>query len=337
MKFKRVDNICNVILWVTGVLIPLGWGIYTYTPEYEEFKKYLNKKIDISIIFIILSAIVIFFVIVTIIKNIAKNAIQLESDKNDLEQEKVQLLNCVDKNIDVRNTLRVNDALKVFVCNTKYVIAVQIYKCDELTTGNTIIYTINGVDYKYVRDGESVNDIKETYKVNSKSLDKYRNLKKAYISNPTKENKSAWAEYVSKLTEKINKRKTLNVTDTMINNYCYILLSIQNMMGEDPVTLDNIDKELQAKINRTKRSGFLRGIIEQDLYKFKNNRNEKKDRIYITKYLYIENYSHIFVITLDSAVSKKKNNAEYLDKVGEKFCDILTNDLNVVYNKYGIN
>lgn len=337
MNFKKVKSRCIAINWVVGCLIPLSFGIYAYTPEYEWIKKYINKKFEISIILAFLIFIIIVLIGTTIIIKILENAIKLECDKNDLKQELFQLKNSIDKNINISDAMNVNEALKGFVSNTEHVIAAQIYKCDEKISGKTIIYTIDGVDYKYVRFGEAVNDIRETYKVNKKYLDEYRELKKSYMDNPTNEMKNKWVKYSSKLTKEINEYSGKKITDNMISKYCYLVLSIQNIIGSEPVVIENIDQELQEKIAKAKRSGFLRGIIEQDLYKFKNNRNGKKNRIYITKYLYIENYPHIFVITLDETVNNRKDFSKYLDKVGEKFYDILTNELNIVYNKYKIN
>ncbi|EIF6155129.1 hypothetical protein [Clostridium perfringens] len=122
--------------------------------------------------------IIIVFIGTTIIKKIVENAIKLECDKNNLEQKVFQLKNSIDKNINVRNAMKVNESLKGFVSNTQHVIDAQIYKCYEKVSGNIITYIIDGVDYKYVRFGEAVNDIRETYKVNKKYLDRYRQLKK---------------------------------------------------------------------------------------------------------------------------------------------------------------
>lgn len=159
--------------------------------------------------------IIIVFIGTTIIKKIVENAIKLECDKNNLEQKVFQLKNSIDKNINVRNAMKVNESLKGFVSNTQHVIDAQIYKCYEKVSGNIITYIIDGVDYKYVRFGEAVNDIRETYKVNKKYLDRYRQLKKViWIILQIRWKANGENTLV---TKEINNHKITKVTDTMIN------------------------------------------------------------------------------------------------------------------------
>lgn len=334
MTCEKINRISNKVLRGVGIVITI-LGVVSFVPEFTKIQNFINKRIEISYALIAFIISCIICLVSFMLKNITNQAIDIKNQNNDLITENRKLREHSGETT-VSSDSEIYEALKKFVENMSYVLGVQIYKCTERIVGSSIQYNITNAEYKYIRPGENVNDIRETYKINKKSLEEYRNLKKNCLSNLTQENKEICARYVGKLTTEINNAKSNKITETMINNYCFSVLTIQNMIGKEPIEINNIDKKLQERINKAKRNGFLRGIIEQDMYRFRNKRNANKDRIYITKCLDIKDCPHIFVITLEAAVMEESNYSEYMNRIGTKFYEILTNDLSIVYNDYRV-
>ncbi|MDR5588534.1 hypothetical protein [Clostridium aquiflavi] len=106
------------------------------------------------------------------------------------------------------------------------------------------------------------------------------------------------------------------------------------MFGQDHVEIKSIKSDYQERIRNKKRDGFLKGIIEKEFFKFRNQRNKNKDRFYITRCIEFEKgrIPYIFVIAIGQEVTHENDYTKYLDNIGEKFYDVLTNELNLVYN-----
>lgn len=158
-------------------------------------------------------------------------------------------------------------------------------------------------------------------------------MKKKYVLN-SEQNKEECAQYIADLTNSINKKENGDITDSVLFDYCCLCLSIQYMVGQDHIEIRSIKNDYQERIRNKKRDGFLKGIIEKEYFKFRNQRNKNKDRFYITKCIEFEKCSvpYIFVITIGQEVTQENDYTSYLDSIGEKFYDVLTNKLNLVYN-----
>lgn len=361
--------IFTILAGFLGVGILAGFfGAFVYTPEYSTTKSYLegNPTHSRLFIFIILDILggFICLILVYFLNNIIKSYSKIDLQKKhinkleDIERnlnyqinlqmfENKKLENSLEiyrsnLNISLLNTStstnqnnmngKINETLKTFVECYPDVLAVQIYKCTSQSNHINIIYDIREVAYKYISTSANVNDISVNYIIDRNKLEEYRKLRTTILLNP-RDNIEEVSKYIKTLISRINNEKdTENITDDIITDYCCLVLTLQCVAGADNISIDNIDIEYQNRINSKKRNGFLRGIIEQDIYKFRNIRNEKKDRVYITKYLPIMNTPHIFVITLDPVVVEYEKYSEKINAYGQIFTDILTSDLGIVYN-----
>lgn len=339
--WSKIKTVTKVINWIIGVLCAFFFAFYFYTPEYNNgTKEWLDESFEISHIFFILLCGSIVFIISIITNKFANSIEKLNDEKESLKKEsleyKYKLSQIVDssiKNRDKYSIDTVNEALRDFVEGNDYVISAQIYKCKKSIRNRKITYSICDCEYKYVRDGERVNDVREIYTFDKRKLDKYRKLKENYAFNHDKY-KEECAEYIADLTKRINRKENGDVTDSVLFDYCCLCLSIQYMFGQNHTEIKSIKKEYQEKIRSERRDGFLKGIIEKDYFKFRNQRNANKDRFYITKCIEFEKYSvpYIFVIAIGQEVTQESDYTSYLDDIGEKFYDVLTNKLNLVYN-----
>lgn len=347
---KKIKNIFSLFLWICTVLIPLIMALYFATPEYVSndangytcgnWKTFLFATIRITISRALMISIVL--IIVTILSGIAYllcNKFKCLNDEyNALQDEnknlKLNLNNVISSDIEQDDKKRITASMEKLCTNNIDIIGIQLYLCSETKiSNNKICYKFIPTEYRYISNDESVNSVYETYNVNISSIKQYVHVKEKYLKN----NKQILNEYIKKLTDKLKHEYNKKITDTVINDYCFLILAYQLLLGDTQFEIKDLNMEFQDKINRTKRTGFLRGAIEQNYYTFIHyGENRKHNRIYLTNVISIRNIPHMLVIVFKPEVMKKERYNDYIERVGEKFYNILSQELKVVYNNYRI-
>ena len=346
-----IKKIFSLFFWICTVLIPLIISLYFATPEYVSndtnrytygsFKMFLCEPMKITVSRALMISIIL--IIVTVLCGIGCllcNKFDYLNDKykalqDENENLKSNLDSTISTDIEQNDEKRIIASMKNLCTNNIDIIGIQLYLCSETKiSNNKICYKFIPTEYRYISSDESVNSVYETYNVNINSIKQYVHVKEKYL----KDNKQVLNEYIKKLTDKLKHEYNNKITDTIINDYCFLILAYQLLLGDAQFEIKDLSREFQNKINRTKRTGFLRGAIEQNYYTFiHRGENRKHNRIYLTNIISIRNIPHMLVIVFKPEVVKKEKYNDYIEKVGEKFYNILEQELKVVYNNYKIN
>jgi hypothetical protein len=348
-KKNHLNNISKFLIWSIAVLLPIFFGIFVYTPEYNGSEKstdpkYLYKGIKTTLNFIMdirisrISIILIFLIILLIISIIVQNLLKefhkLNSELENSNQEKLNLKSDLNKlfdnNIQKDKKEKIVENMKILRINYPDIISIQIYKCTQSRKKSMIEFEIKPTKYFYTKENEVANLIHERYRISESSINEYLKCKKLYSIGKYEEFESYMGKLKKRLNDKFIKHP-YNVTEAVINDYTLLTLALQLDVGDYLFTIDSLDKDFQVRINKAKRNGFLRGIIENTFYKFTHiGDSNKGNRVYITRCLNIERIPHMFVIVLQPEFLKNENYDDIANEIGEAFYSMLENDLDLV-------
>ena len=338
---KKMNDICTFVLTICITFILAFMGLFVYTPEFlNGTKQYLDRSFYIAHSNFFIYLIILFSIILIAIgfKRIAKYILDLERQNcenvKNVDDLKFKLSKSIEDKIVNNETENIVKILERFVINNPELISVQIYEYVEMNQNHIAKFTIKPTNLKFEREGQYVNDIQECYSIDNRKLKEYYKVKNNYLTNG---NTEMYAKYMKKLSKRLNEKEQNDITDTVIFDYCCLILSYQYYFEENPFTVNDISEQYKNKINDTKRNGFLRGLIVNDFYKFTHEgRSSKNSRIYITKCLSIDNVPHIVVITLNPSVIGRTDYSDFINQIGDKFYKVLTKDSNMIYNEYVI-
>ncbi|WP_058953389.1 hypothetical protein [Clostridium tyrobutyricum] len=222
----------------------------------------------------------------------------------------------------------ITNIIKKYVSKDEFVLSVQLYKYSIKYLRDEVVFKIN-YNYGYVTEGMDINSIMQSYyKINKNVFDEYN---KAINGNDNSIILKFALKYISILNDK--SLNELNEGDSLI--YELVLLAMQQILQDMRIT-GILDSDKEDKLLQIKRNGIIRGILNKDFYTFTNHRNNaKKNRIYITKTILIENVQHIVLITVSphfANIYNTDNQSIKLKKKCETFISYLEKDINIIYN-----
>jgi hypothetical protein len=323
---KIIFNISSFLIWSIPIIAGI-FAVFVYTPEYARengWKAFFDNNISLSVLMFLLIIGAILYImawiskklIVQLTSNTEHNTVQVENVKGSKEMEKVP--NVLDK----------------FANANKEVVSIQLYKHSEVDLHNTIKYEVKPTDLWFVKTGYSTNLVHESYTIKKTYLRKFIKIKRAYLSGSYNEIEEYIAE-TSKYFKKFEGNLPNKPKEDDIAKFALLILAFQLNFGSILLKIESIDEEVFDYFISIKRTGFLRSLLEDDFYKFQHEGNSvKADRIYITKCLPINNEQYMFVITANGNNIDKADWNQSLDKVGNKFYDVLSNELKIVKNEY---
>lgn len=110
---------------------------------------------------------------------------------------------------------------------------------------------------------------------------------------------------------------------------------IEHYYSVPNVGLNNLDPRTSIRLNEVKRTGILRTILLQNSYYrfFHNGPGEKNGRLYLSRYVFLWDVHHVFMITLDPDVLEEDSSQEILTELQERFILGLQNSLSLVYTR----
>ncbi|MEB8670573.1 hypothetical protein P4G73_27190 [Bacillus cereus] len=161
-----LNRIARFLLWIIPISAVI-FGVFAYTPEYtgingvEGLKSTLDKKINISVLMILIGTFTLLFINSLFIKKLfdktivsEEKVIQIEPVKNDEQKSKIA------------------EGIKKFCESNTPVVSVQLYKYFKTDLHPNIKYEVKPTDLWYVKKDNSTNLINESYII-----------KKSYLKN----------------------------------------------------------------------------------------------------------------------------------------------------------
>lgn len=354
-KYFYIDKISKIITWIIVTLIVIFFGIFVYTPEYngtennqnsmylyKGLKTYLNKIVnfELSILMISLIILILLLIITQIIQKICGDYLNLKDNIRTIEEENLHLKEKLKEDYSRYNEKdkkeEIIKKMNMLMSNFSDIISIQMYECIESKKKSLIEFEIRPTKYYYTKSNEVANLIHEKYSISECSINEYLKIKEAY----NKGDYDLLEEYIKKLVTKLQNKFLKNpqkITEAIINDYCLLTLALQLDFDEVAFTIDGLNSDFQKRINKAKRNGFLRGVIEKNFYKFTHlGDSNKGNRVYITRCLDIESIPHMFVIILQSSFANNEYFDDIANEIGEAFYKMLENDLDLVYNNIKI-
>ena len=340
----------RIFTWIFGTLAPIHFGYYVYAREYLSesagtlsyafggYKRFLDQTINFSWLGIFITISLVLSIIFKILKEACDYLIDLDEKvvryEAEIDSLKSRINTQINENIVNDDKEKIVEIMEKYCLNNPEVIGIQLYQCRETKAGKRqICYEFLATEYSYTSNNDMINSIHEKYLVNKESISQYLKIKGKYL----KGNTEALNNYIKMLTDRLKHKETKEITNAMINDYCFLVLAFQLMLGDVQFEIEDLSRDFQDKINSKKRTGLLRGVIEQDYYKFiHTGRSDKNNRVYLTNCIDIRNTPHIVVITFKPDVVKRAKYAEVIDNIGETFCNILERDSKIVYNNYRV-
>ncbi len=359
-KYDANDTIIDKIIIISITIITFITSIFfafVYTPEYNGYedtqntkivasiasssiktnqkgilntpkdtpkngKEWAYQKIYISRIFLVILIIVNFVVYAFFYKTFRKREKHLVEKIKHSNNREILLLPPIYKvvgSVDEDKALSLQNIIEQFVAYNADIISVQLYECSNTLIGDKLSIEVKPTSFHFTSNGNVVDIVHEKYLISQTLLNKYIEARNSYLVGEYE----LLSNLISSLTKQLSSYKKdskKSVPEEIINKYSILTLAVQLDCDEIPTKLDGIDFNVQQDIKMAKRTGFLRGFIERDLYKFQHDGNSNKGkRYYITKCVEIGKLPHMFVIVLNPNISKKVNFNEYMDDVGNKF------------------
>ncbi|MGE5630885.1 MAG: hypothetical protein ACM3TR_07285 [Caulobacteraceae bacterium] len=346
----HLKSIYRFILWFNGVFLVTAFGIFVSMPEYSGtggtehytglyrgFRLYLNKILtfQLSTIAAIALGLALISFVVWVLLYYSDRTEKLLNRITELESERLQLSAHI-TSLAYANTNRnekdkIVDIMETFLSNYNDIISIQLYEYNEAKISRNIHYEIKPTPYYYTSSASVANLVHEKYIIPERLLIQYKKVREMYKEG----HYDILEKYIKSLIEQLKKKEqTRHITEDAINKYVLLTLALQLDFDELSFKISELNPEFQDTLNRAKRTGFLRGIIESNYYKFCHLGDSMKGRrIYITKCFSLESKPHMFVIVLHPDVINREDYSDYIDYIGEKFYDILSKELNIVYNK----
>lgn len=342
-KITRYEGNIKVINGLIGIIIFVStiFGVFVYSKEYNDVvKEILDRSfiLEISYLTTIIIIGVLILVILCIFRGIYKQNLnyltQIDNKNNKILRLKESQGSLTSSYIGNDSKEKILDVIDGMMSNNSDIIAIQMYECIECKHNRYITYEVKPTPYFKVQDGHQVNLIHEKYSIHQSLVKEYNDIKQKYDNG---DNESIIL-YIKKLTDNLienSKEHNLKITDQIVNELSLLMLTMQNYLGQLSFKFESLDEDFIKKIDDYKRTGFLKGILNDNYCKFIHSGNSYKgQRVYVTKCLPIENRNHMFVIVLNSEVIKREKLGDYLDDIGKKFYDFLSDKTKLVYNEY---
>lgn len=334
-KKINVKGIFSFIFVVFDVIIPIVFGIYALTPEFKnnsflfEEQKISNLCMGCFIVFIML---VISRTGIYVCIKLEKFKETIKNKDKEIDGLKNELSKFVDSNIQNNDSIKIIECMKKMCFNNNDIIGIQLYQCSETKISKKkICYKFIPTEYRYTSNGQSLNSIYETYNIKIDSINKYTKTREKYLRG----NKQILNNYIKELTNRLRTKEANVITDTIINDYCFLVLATQLLFGDVQIEIKSLNKTFQERINNSKRTGFLRGMIEQNYYVFMHKESGiKYNRVYLTNVFDVRDIPHMFVITFRPDILQKIGYSDYIEETGIKFYNVLKDELKIVYNNY---
>lgn len=359
-RSKKASFIFDAIIAFIMTIIGF-FGVFVYTAEYNGenngdivsflptiadsnlklvgFKKfsYTGFQIRISTLLLIFISFYTVALVIYIMKH-RKNKI-CERDSEIIELRKtIECLtedNNKGRNIEVKKSDRISDVIKKFIETNSEIETIQMYKYKHKLEKDKIIYDITPFDNWYGNIVGDANIVNTTYRINRSVINEYNSIKSISITG----DKNKFLDRIKKLADEITKNWTSSgrnsVTDRIVENYSLLQIALNLYSSEQIIKYKGLNNEILTYIEREKRTGILCGLITQDYHVFSHeDLGSKRNRIYISKCVSINNYDCIFVIIFNKSITNKSSDIKLVKRFGEFFYNILANDLKIVYNDY---
>ncbi len=212
------------------------------------------------------------------------------------------------------------------------VLAVQVYKYEELSQKNTLVCKVNYVD-GYVKERQDLNGIMQRYYYLNKDIYKtYTRAIEDFVKDPNKA--GPIITFILSQVDYLNNKpiRALNEQDAF---YYAMLVDAYSLLkryypGVLDIIIDNrkMDK-LEALLKEQKRVGIFRGILLNSFYTFYyDGKGTKEGRQYITNPVVLRNVKHIILITLDPFLLNEDSEAQM-----ESFVETFENMLHETFEK----
>lgn len=228
----------------------------------------------------------------------------------------------------------VQRTMKTWVDNNENVVAVQLYNYVLKTAPECTSITVSHKD-GYVSEAESLNALlQEYYELDSKTYKRFKEAMKAIGKFNGFALKKFIAEYKGLLEEPPPDKMKGNSLYSIY--YSLVLLGVQSYISyyireksHSTYTIDMLDDEKVQILMTNKRTGILRGILNNELglggnYIFFHDRNNsKKGRIYFTKSVKLNGSKSVFLFTLFNNIDEN-NLLEKIDQLSTDFIDLLS-------------
>lgn len=324
----------NFLITLSVLLISIGFSYFasadTSNPEgfYAKFlKDYFEQPIPV--IFVLFTILIIITINEFFKASLKEEIIKL---KGDIKQYR-ELTK--DKSLDILINLKdmqklhkkekLRELIKSYACRNPYVLAVQIYGFNLKHTAKCTEYRVNYLD-GYVRDDEEVNAITQSYyKVNRKIFKSFANTYMDYIGNPEKHSEKL-KNFVESQLLRLDAKKIVDITEEDCVIYALVIYLIQILQENEDEIISTSFTDLKKVdiLNNKKRTGMLRGIINNDFYKFSYSGEDdnKKNRIYVTFCKPINNSDYLFLITFSPEINTNDDEEnEFIKKSVDTFLE----------------
>lgn len=288
----------------------------------------INEKIPYT--FRVLILIIIFLLIMILLYKAITTYYEkeIEDRDNKLKEKAMQIWDKYNDLHKYKTNEVIREIIHNFVSQEEFVLSVQLYEYSMKYINKNVEFKIN-YSYGYVNENIDINSIMQAY---------YRidiNIFNEFLKAFNSEDSDKVLEFSLKYIRRLNKKplNKLNENDSFVHEL--ILLSIQHIT--EKIEINSIlEHDKEKKLIGMKRNGIIRGVLNKDFYYFRNLRdNKKKNRIYITRTILLNNIPHVALISLDPNLLFFQNDAELIDVLiskGEKFLKLLQKDVDIEYN-----
>lgn len=289
----------------------------------------INKRIPYT--FRVLMIIIIFSLVgILLYKAItAYYEKEIKDRDNKLKEKAIQIWDKYNDLHKYKTNEVIINVIHKFVLQEKFVLSVQLYEYSIKYINENVEFKIN-YSYGYVNENIDINSIMQAYyKINTSIFNEFL---KAFDSEDNNKILQFALKYIRILNNKPLDK--LNEKDSFLHEL--ILLSIQHITENIDVDSILLEPSKEKKLVEMKRNGIVRGILNKDFYYFRNLRdNSKRNRIYITRTILLNNIPHIALMSIEPSLLSFYDNYELIEvlvKKGEKFLNLLQKDVDIEYN-----
>ncbi len=242
------------------------------------------------------------------IHNLYKKEIELRDDK--LKDESKIIWEKYHDLHEFKKNEAINKNLEEFVLNEPQVIAIQIYSYNSFINRFDLFFKINH-KFGFIEEGNSINAIMQEYFKIKKSV--YRKYIKAIKSK----NPINLLNFIDERVKTFKSKNFKSLTEYNCSDYHITKMATESLLENSGLDIKSIiSEDFEKHIEKMKRGGIFRGILTSDYYYFESKKDLKKNRVYLTKRVAIDNKSHIILITLHKDIALKDDK---LYEIGNRY------------------